>query len=211
MYPTYTFSERILDACVHVAGVLAGLTGLVALLIAAAPSLHPVSTASVAVYGTAMVVMFSCSAAYHLVPMPDWKDRLRRLDQAAIFLKIAGTYTPFAIVSLGGAVGWVFLSAVWVVGLLGATAKLVLAARWEKMTVGLYLALGWAGIIIAQPLLEALSTSALVLLVAGGALYTFGVVFHLWHSLRFHNAIWHLFVLAGTACHFAAVVIAVFE
>lgn len=210
MYPSYTSGERIVDACIHVAGVLAGLVGLTVLLIAAVPSLHPLSTASVAVYGVAMLAMFCCSAAYHLVPVPDWKDRLRRLDQAAIFLKIVGTYTPFAVVNLGGAVGWVFLSAVWAVGLLGATAKLVLARRWEKVTVVLYLALGWAGIIIAQPLLESLSASALALLVSGGVLYTVGVVFHLWHSLRFHNAIWHLFVLAGTACHFAAVVIAVF-
>jgi hemolysin III len=155
--------------------------------------------------------MFGCSAAYHLVPAPSWKSLLRRLDQAAIFLKIAGTYTPFALDKIGGVWGYSVFGAVWVAALAGATAKLLLTSNWDHVSVVLYVALGWAGIFILQPLSGAISATTLLLLAGGGVLYTLGVVFHLWNSLPYQNAIWHLFVLAGTACHFAAVVTAVFE
>lgn len=211
MYPNYTPGERVADACIHVTGVLAGLVAVTVLLIAAVPALPAETTATVAIYGVAMIAMFSCSAAYHLVPAPSWKSLLRRLDQAAIFLKIAGTYTPFALDKIGGTWGYSVFGAVWIAALTGATAKLLLTSDWDHVSVVLYVALGWAGIIILQPLSGAISTTTLLLLASGGVLYTLGVVFHLWNSLPYQNAIWHLFVLAGTACHFAAVTTAVFE
>lgn len=211
MYPNYTRGERLADACIHIIGVSAGLIAVTVLLIEAVPRLPIETTATVAIYGIAMIAMFSCSAAYHMVPAPSWKSILRRLDQAAIFVKIAGTYTPFALDKIGGAWGYSVFGVVWVAALAGAIAKLLLTSNWDHVSVVLYVALGWAGIIILQPLAGAVSVTTLLLLGAGGVLYTLGVVFHLWNSLPYQNAIWHLFVLAGTACHFAAVTTAVFE
>lgn len=207
----YTRNERIADGCVHAAGLLAGLVGCVALLVGAVPSQPVHATVSLAVYGATMLAMFGCSAAYHMLPAPTWKSALRRMDQAAIFLKIAGTYTPFASVTLGGAWGYGLLGVVWTIALGGAAAKLSLAARWDRVSLALYLILGWASLIALAPLLGSAPAAAVALLVAGGVLYTAGVAFHLWDSLPYQNAIWHLFVLAGTACHFAAVAIAVFN
>lgn len=211
MYPAYTRGERLADACIHAVGVIGGVIAVIALMVAAIPTLPTSTTVTVAVYGIAMIAMFGCSAAYHLIPVPDWKSMLRRLDQAAIFLKIAGTYTPFALIKIGGTWGYSVFGAVWIAALAGATAKLVLTSNWDRLSVILYVALGWAGIIILQPLISSVSLTTLLLLGAGGVLYTLGVVFHLWNSLPYQNAIWHLFVLAGTACHFAAVNTAIFD
>jgi len=163
------------------------------------------------VYGLAMIAMFGFSAAYHLIPVPDWKLLLRKLDQAAIFIKIAGTYTPFALVKMGGVAGYTLFGVVWAVALSGAAAKLLVQPKRDWFSVPLYLALGWAGLAAIQPLVMSVPTESLVLLGVGGAIYTVGVLFHIWESLPYQNAIWHLFVLAGTACHFAAVTFAVFH
>ena len=153
--------------------------------------------------------MLGCSGAYHMLPAPTWKPALRRLDHAAIFLKIAGTYTPFALVKLDGATGLVLFAGVWLVALLGAGAKLLLSAQWDKLAIGVYIALGWSGVAILQPLVSVVSPGALVFLAAGGIVYSLGVVFFVWERLPYQTAIWHAFVLAGTACHFAAVALAV--
>lgn len=211
MYPAYTRGERLADACIHAVGVVGGVVAVTVLLVAAIPTLPASTTLTVAIYGAAMIAMFGCSAAYHLVPAPDWKSLLRRLDQAAIFLKIAGTYTPFALIKIGGPWGYSVFGAVWIAALAGATAKLILTSNWDGVSVILYVALGWAGIIILQPLVGSVSLTTIILLGSGGVLYTLGVVFHLWNSLPYQNAIWHLFVLAGTACHYAAVSTAIFE
>ena len=211
MYPTYTFGERIADGCVHIVSVSAGVIAAIGLLAAAAPILPISSTASLAIYGVGMILMFGFSAAYNLVPAPSWKGILRRCDQAAIFIKIAGTYTPFTFIKIGGIWGYGLLSAVWTVALLGAAAKLFVASSWDKTFVVLYLILGWMGLVAIQPLIASVPLTALILLGIGGGLYTVGAIFHLWEKLRYQNAIWHLFVLAGAACHFGAVVSAVFE
>lgn len=209
--PEYGLGERIADGIIHVLGVTGSLIA-VALLIAAAVATLPFdATASLAIYGVAMVAMFGFSAAYHLIPVPDWKLLLRKLDQAAIFIKIAGTYTPFALVKMGGVAGYTLLGVVWTVALAGATLKLSVKPRRDWFSIPLYLALGWAGLAAIQPLVMAVPSESLILLGVGGAIYTVGVLFHIWESLPYHNAIWHLFVLVGTGCHFAAVTIAVFH
>ncbi|RIA56312.1 PAQR family membrane homeostasis protein TrhA [Dichotomicrobium thermohalophilum] len=209
--PEYGLGERIADGIIHVLGVGGSLIA-VAILIAIAVSTLPLGvTASLAVYGLAMIAMFGFSAAYHLVPLPDWKLFLRKLDQAAIFIKIAGTYTPFALVKMGGFAGYTLFSVVWAVALSGAAAKLFIEPKRDWFSVPLYLALGWAGLAAIQPLVMSVPTESLILLGVGGAIYTVGVLFHIWDSLPYQNAIWHLFVLAGTACHFAAVTLAVFD
>jgi hemolysin III len=134
---------------------------------------------------------------------------LRRCDHAAIFIKIAATYTPFAVAKMGGTVGLVLLAAVWGIALAGAAAKLIAPHRVASMSTLLYLAQGWLCVLTMQPLLSALSPTAMILLLVGGVLYTVGVIFHRWERLSYHNAIWHGFVLVASACHFGAVLDAV--
>lgn len=209
--PEYGLGERIADGIIHLLGVTGSLIAAVLLIAAAVSTLPFDATVSLAVYGLAMVAMFGFSAAYHLIPVPDWKLFLRKLDQAAIFIKIAGTYTPFALVKMGGVAGYTLLGVVWTVAIAGAGVKLALKPRRDWFSVPLYLALGWAGLAAIQPLVMSVPRESLILLGVGGALYTVGVLFHLWNSLPYQNAIWHLFVLAGTGCHFAAITTAVFH
>ena len=209
MSADYSLGELIADAVIHVLGITAGLVAVIGLLLVAIPTLPAPSTVSLCVYGATMLAMLSFSAAYHLIPVAGWKSRLRRFDQAAIFLKIAGTYTPFALINLGGAAGIGLAGTVWTVAVSGAAAKLFLpdGRRWLFLT--LYLSLGWAGIVVIGPLASALPPAALILLGIGGGLYTLGVVFHVWTRLPYSNAIWHGFVLVATACQFFAVVVAI--
>ncbi|KAB2851563.1 MAG: hemolysin III family protein [Hyphomicrobiaceae bacterium] len=203
-------SERFADNVVHVVGVSAGLIAVPSLIIAAAIYLPAASTASLSVYGGAMLAMLGFSAAYHMVPAGVWKRALRRLDHAAIFVKIAATYTPFAAIKMRWPEGAVLLGSVWGVAVLGAAGKLFLATTWDKLAIPLYLALGWAGLVFGQSVAASLGMTALALLGAGGILYTVGVIFHVWRSLPYQNAVWHGFVLAGTGCHFGAVTAAAF-
>jgi hemolysin III len=165
-----------------------------------------IATAAASVYGLGMLAMFGFSAAYHLASRPPWKDRLRICDHAAIFLMIAGTYTPFAIFGIGGLLGWGLLALVWLMATAGILMKVLAPKRWESASVAYYLALGWVGLPAAGFLVESLTLSALSLLGAGGILYTVGVGFHVWERLRFQNALWHGCVLGAAGCHYLAVI-----
>jgi hemolysin III len=158
-----------------------------------------------------MLAMFVCSAAYHMIPASRWTDVLQRLDHAAIFLKIAGTYTPFAAIKIGGTAGFGLLGLVWLLALLGAAGKLLLSSTWDRFAIPLYLVLGWIGVVMLKPLVASVTPATLGLLGIGGVLYTVGVGFHVWRSLPYQKAVWHGFVLAGTGCHFAAVTSAMFS
>ena len=204
-------NEVFADTIIHVLGIASGLIGAGLLLGWAATSLSTEAIAALAIYCTGLMAMLGCSGAYHMNRAPAWAGILRRMDHAAIFVKIAGTYTPFALVKMGGTTGLTLFAAVWVVALAGAAAKLLLDAQWDRMAIAVYLALGWSGVLTLQQLAASIDTSAFVLLAAGGVIYSIGVVFFLWRSLPYHNAIWHLFVLIATACHFGAVAIAVFS
>jgi len=204
-FPEYTLSERISDGCMHVLGVTASLIAASILITFAITSLPALSTASVLIYTAGMVAVFCFSAAYNLVSTPRIKAFLRRCDHAAIYVKIAATYTPFALVKMGGAPGFALMGFVWAVGIIGVIAKIGWPAQLVRTSYVLYLAQGWACVAALNPLSSAVSERVLMLLIVGGVLYTLGVVFHLWQSLRHHNAIWHGFVLTASACHFAAV------
>jgi hemolysin III len=204
-FPKYSFGERVADGAIHIIGVTASLSAATILVIFAFHHLPSLSLVSLSIYGVGLVAVFSCSAAYHLINKPRLKAILRRCDYAAIYLKIAGTYTPFAILKIGGTIGFGLLGFVWIISLFGATAKLLWPEHFVKTSYVLYLGLGWSGILALDPLALAISPQVLLLLAAGGGLYTIGIVFHLWENLRYHNAIWHAFVLAASACHFAAI------
>ena len=208
-FPKYTFGERIADGALHAIGVTASLAAAAVLGIFAFHHLPSLSFVSLMIYGVGLIAVFGFSAAYHLINRPRLKAILRRCDHAAIYLKIAGTYTPFAMLKIGGTMGFGLLGFVWLISLFGATAKLVWPEQFVKTSYVLYLALGWSGILALDPLALTISPQVLLLLAAGGCLYTIGIVFHLWEKLRYHNAIWHAFVLAASACHFAAIAQAV--
>ncbi|MEO1330522.1 MAG: hemolysin III family protein [Pseudomonadota bacterium] len=193
------------DAVVHGLGVAAGLVGLVVLIAVVAPRYDIATGASLWVYGFAMLTVFCFSAAYNLINDPTWTPRLRRLDRAAIYVKIAGTYTPFSAIAIGGGVGAGLLGAAWSIAAIGVPIALFASERLERLTVWLYLAQGWLLVFVLEPISAALPLEALVLLISGGLLYTAGVPFHLWERLPYHNAIWHGFVLAASVCMYAAI------
>jgi hemolysin III len=207
-FPTYTEAEVFADRCVHAVGITAGFIAAITLVIVALKQLPTDAATAVVIYALGMLAMFCFSAAYNLSRGPK-RWLLRRCDHAAIFIKIAATYTPFAIAKMGGTVGIVLLAAVWGIALAGAGAKLIAPHRVARMSTLIYLAQGWTCIFTMQPLLAALSPTAMVLLLAGGVLYSVGAVFHLSERIPYHNAIWHGFVLVASACHFGAVLDAV--
>lgn len=206
----YSRRELAADGAVHLAGVVLGSLGAAVLLVTTA--LTPLSLAeraAVVVYAATLVAMLGVSAAYNMWPVCPRKWMLRRADHALIYLMIAGTYTPLVALVGTGRAAWVLLAAIWVVSGAGVAVKLTMPGRFDRVAIALYLLLGWSGVLAYESVIAALSPEALRLLAAGGLLYSVGVVFHLWQSLPFQNAIWHAFVLAATACHYGTVLASV--
>jgi len=197
--------ELLADGVIHVMGVALGVIGA-AILIALAALKHTyVEVIAVSIYAAGMILMFSLSALYNLARKSRYREYFQRLDHSGIFLMIAGTYTAFTILMLKGDWGLYLTIVVWSVALVGVLIKLFWPKRLEGFTTGLYIALGWVGIIAIEPIFTSLGAAALVLLGVGGALYTIGVIFHLWERLPYQNAIWHGFVVAGAGTHYSAV------
>jgi hemolysin III len=207
--PSYSLRERIADGCIHIVGVAASLVALGALLVIGVKSETMLWGGALLVYGLALVSMFSCSAGYHLIVAPRLKEIFRRLDHAAIFLMIAGTYTPFVLIKMNDTWGLALLAVVWTIAAAGVAIKLLLPRFLEGLTVALYLVQGWAILAAWHPLVTSVPGTVITLLMIGGVLYTVGVVFHLWERLPYQNAIWHGFVLSAASCHFAAVIFVV--
>lgn len=204
LFPAYTDAERAADRWVHLAGLALAPLSVLALLVAAAVWRDAGAVLVCAVYGAGLLAMVSFSAWYNLETRPGRREIVRRLDHAAIYLMIAGTYTPFAARALPEREGAILLAAVWSVALAGAGLKLAAPRRFETLGIVAYLVLGWSILPVARPLMESVSSPSLVLLLAGGAIYSAGVAVHL-SRLRYQNAMWHAMVLAAAACHFAAV------
>ncbi|NOZ94616.1 MAG: hemolysin III family protein [Acidobacteria bacterium] len=200
-------AEELANAATHGIGVLAGIPGLVILVSAAARTGDARKVVASAVFGAALVLLFLSSTLYHAIPSRRAKGPLRSLDHAAIFLLIAGTYTPFTLVSLGGAWGWSLFGTVWGLAILGIVGQSTVLRRFPRLELALYLGMGWAVVVAVRPLVAALPTGGLILLAAGGLAYTLGTVFYVWESLPHHHAMWHLFVLAGAALHYFAVLL----
>ncbi len=201
--------EVRVDGAIHVCAIVAGLIGAVALLVYASLRGGAADVAVVAIYSAGLLTMLGCSCAFNLGRFTRHRHRLQQLDQAAIFLMIAGTYTPFTVLDLEGAWSWSFTSLVWSIAAFGILLRLLHGRLFDRLSVGLYLLLGWISLVALSPLYHALDTPTLLLLGVGGALYTTGVIFHLWERLPFQNAIWHGFVVAAAATHFAAVAVSV--
>ncbi len=203
----YTRAEYLSDAVVHVAGVGLALMAVPALIAAAAILRGDAPTlVGTAVYGVALILMLGFSALYNMVQRPDWGWLLKRLDHSAIYMKIAGTYTPFTLIT---GQGLTLTAGLWGAALLGVGLKVADPVRFRWPGLALYLGMGWGGVLAGGALLAALPGPVVGLMIAGGLLYTLGVVFHLWVRLPYHNTIWHVFVLAASAVFFAAVAVLV--
>lgn len=206
VFPNYSARERVADGCIHAIGIAASLIALTILLVIGVQSQMTLWVVSLAIYGLALVAMFSCSAGYNLIMHPPkLKEVFRRLDHAAIFLMIAGTYTPFVLIKMNNAWGLGLLAVVWTIAAIGIVVKLIAPRFLEGLSVGLYLVQGWAIVAAWHPLVTAVPAWVAILLGVGGLLYTVGVVFHLWERLPYQNAIWHGFVLSAASCHYVAV------
>jgi hemolysin III len=157
-----------------------------------------------AIFGASLILLYLSSTLYHALPVGRAKRVFRIFDHSAIYLLIAGTYTPFTLVTLRGAWGWSLFGAVWTLAALGIVFKCFLTGRLNFLSTAAYIAMGWIALVAIRPLWQALPAPALAWLFAGGLAYTLGVIFFAWHR-RFAHSIWHLFVLAGSFCHFVAV------
>lgn len=201
--------EEWVNRWTHAAGLAASLVAGPFLVGLALRSGDPASVASVAVYVLTLVVLYAASTAYHSVSRPELKRLLRKLDHSAIFLLIAGTYTPIALLVLDGSLGWILLAAAWGLGAVGIAWKVCCLERFPVLGPVYYLAMGWLAVVAIGPLVDSLSTAELAWLVAGGLAYTGGVAFYAWKRLPYNHAVWHLFVLAGSVCHFTTIALTV--
>jgi hemolysin III len=200
--PQYTPAEELANIVSHGLGALLGIAASIMLVVGAVGAGDSLRVVAFAVYGASLVMLYGASTCYHAARDTKLKRRLRVVDHAAIFLLIAGTYTPVALVSLGGMWGWSLFGVVWSLAVVGIVSKLFFVGNNKKLTAAIYIVMGWLGVIAAKPLYAALPGAAIGWLLAGGLAYTSGTVFYAWKRLPFNHAIWHLFVLAGSGCHF---------
>jgi hemolysin III len=202
---SYSLAEEVAHAITHGVGLLltvAGLAILVTLASLRGDAWHVVSTS---IYGAMLVLLYAASTLYHATWSPRAKGLFRSLDHSAIYLLIAGTYTPFTLVNLRGGWGWALFGVVWGLAIFGVVMETVARPRVRTASVVLYLGLGWLVAIAVKPLLDSVPVGGIVLLLLGGLAYTGGVVFFGWKRLPYHHAVWHVFVMAGSAFHYFAV------
>lgn len=190
----------------HLGGAVAAFFGQILLLAAAWP--ETVKTVSVLVYGTSLIALFSASAAYHLAKVkPRALQVLRKLDHSAIYLLIAGTYTPPLLIAMRGPWGWTLFGLIWGMAAFGLIFKIVFIGRYHSVSLGLYIMMGWLAIIAIKPMLTMLPPGLFFWLLLGGFFYTFGVLFYACRKIPYHHAIWHIFVLMGSATHFVGMLL----
>ncbi len=201
----YSRAELLSDACIHVMGLVSVLMAVPVLItLAAVWRGDSAAVTGSVVYGVTLVGMILCSALYHMVRIPSWRGTLRRLDHTAIYLKIAGTYTPFILLAGGSTL---LLGMIWTAAFAGSILKILDPGRYQWIALALYLAMGWAGAVAGDAMIAHLSMPVFVLILVGGGIYTLGVIFFLWEVLPFHNTIWHAFVLVASAIFYAAVMV----
>lgn len=204
-FPTYSRAERRADLCIHALGILGGVAGTAILLTVGLRDAPANVAAGLIVYTIGLLAMLTFSACYHAVTHPRRKQILRRFDHGAIYVMIAGTYTPFALAKIDGALGTGLLAFVWTLAAAGVAIKIFRPQASQAFSLTLYFVMGWCVIIAIEPLFATLGPTSTGLLLAGGIAYTIGVVFHLWRGLPFHNAIWHGCVVTGAALHYVVI------
>jgi hemolysin III len=203
---TIAWVEELANTLTHGIGLLLVLVAVPFLIVLAATRATVWHVVAVSIYGASLITLYAASTIYHWVRHAPAKRILQIIDHSAIYLLIAGTYTPFMLVNLRGGWGWTLLALIWAIALLGITWKLLSKEHHMVLSTILYIAMGWLVVIAARPLFRAVPPGGLGWLLAGGLAYTLGVVFFSSSRFRFNHAIWHLFVLLGSACHYVAVI-----
>ncbi|MCB9283148.1 MAG: hemolysin III family protein [Lewinellaceae bacterium] len=197
--------EERVNTITHGIGAGLSITALV-LLLATCRDCGAIRMVSFSVYGASLVLLYLASAIYHGVMAEKLKEVFARIDHSAIYLLIAGTYTPFTLLTLKGPWGWTLFGVIWGLAIIGVAYKLFFYQdKYRAISAVLYIGMGWLAIFAIKPLIQNLPTGGLIWLFAGGLSYSFGVIFYLWEKLPFNHGIWHLFVLGGSICHFIAV------
>lgn len=203
----YSLGEEIANSVIHGAGVALSIAGLVLLVVFASRSGDAAKIASAIVYGIALVLEYTASTLYHALPQPAAKHVFKILDHAGIYLLIAGTYTPFTLVTLRGPVGWWLFGAVWTLTVVGVAIEAFWTYRPRWVSSLVYVVMGWIVIVAIKPLLANMAPGGFWLLLAGGLTYTLGAVIYLFKRIRYLHAVWHAFVLAGSILHFLAILL----
>jgi hemolysin III len=201
----YTLGEEIANSVIHGIGIVLAIAGLGVLT--AFASLHGdvFHIVGCSVFGATLILLYTTSTLYHSIPFPRAKPVLRALDHSAIFLLIAGTYTPFSLVNLRGPWGWSLLAVIWTLAIAGILVRVLGGRKSNTAAVAFYVAMGWAVLVAIKPLMANVEPGGILLLALGGLAYTAGAGFYLWKRLPYHHAIWHAFVLLGSICHFFAI------
>lgn len=205
----YSLAEEMANSVSHGLGVIAGLVALVLMLLKGADHLNSIQLTGVIVYGASIIVLFLCSTLYHGVSNTKWKHKLKIADHCAIYCLIAGTYTPLMLITLQGMQSTVILTAIWSLAIGGILFKTLFIHKFKKLSIGLYLAMGWLCVTVIGDLTNAMSELGFNLLILGGLFYTLGVIFYAGKRIPFNHAIWHLFVLGGALSHFLCIYLTV--
>ena len=201
----YTLGEEIAHAVSHGIGILLSLAGRGVMVVFASLYGDAWHIVSCRIYGATLILLYTASTLYHGITLPRVKQVLQRIDHAAIFLLIAGTYTPFTLVTLRGAWGWTLFGLVWGFAILGVVLETMVTKRIKWLSISLYVGMGWLVLIAIRPMLDSVASGGLILLLAGGLCYSLGVIFYVWKRLAYHHAVWHLFVMAGSLLHFFSI------
>lgn len=204
---TQSFSrkEEVVNWVTHGIAALASVAGIVFMLCKISPDSEIDKWISLGIYSFSLVALYSASTIYHFVRSAKWKKAFRIVDHAAIYIKIAGTYTPFLLLALQDSYGWEVFVGMWTLVVAGIIFKLFFVDRFNLLSTAIYVGMGWVAIFLLVPLYQALSLEVLAYLLAGGICFTSGVAFYLWKKLPFSHAIWHVFVIGGSAFHFAGI------
>jgi hemolysin III len=205
--PARLHREEIANVVTHGVGALLAIGGGAVLIALAAIHAGAREIVSVSIFSASLVLLYVASTLYHAATEPRTKARLKVLDHCAIFLLIAGTYTPFTIAAIRGGWGWSLFGVIWGMAVAGVVFKLFFTGRFRGLSTAMYIGMGWLVVIALVPLVQSVTPAALAWLVAGGVLYTLGTLFYHRESVPYSHAIWHGFVLAGSSCHFAAVAV----
>jgi hemolysin III len=205
----YSLGEEIANSVSHGVGALLAIGGLAVLTTLAALRGNAWHIVGCSVFGASLVLLYTASTLYHGIRHPRAKKILRAIDHSAIFLLIAGTYTPFTLVNIRGPWGWSLFGVIWGLAALGIALQMGVLRRGAAASVLLYVGMGWTVMVAIKPLLDTVTAGGFLLLLAGGVAYTAGIVFYAWRRLPYHHAVWHGFVLMGSAFHFFAVLICV--
>lgn len=203
----YTKGEEIANAVTHGIGTLLAISALVLLIVFSARYGNAWSVVSYAIYGTCLVLLYLFSTLYHSIPNKKAKTVLRIFDHASIYILIAGTYTPFALTILRNHGGWIIFGVVWGAAIIGITIKVFFTGKFEVISTIMYVVMGWLIVFYLKTIIQYLPTTGLVLLVVGGIVYTLGSVLFLFDKISYNHAIWHLFVIGGSTCHFLCILL----